>query len=62
LLEDSGYLPRLSILSDRVMRWMGLNGQGGASMVLGLGCGHNGRHGDPNPQLPSESGRSQFFF
>jgi ferrous iron transport protein B len=39
LLEDSGYLPRLSILSDRVMRWMGLNGKAVLPMVLGLGCG-----------------------
>jgi ferrous iron transport protein B len=38
LLEDSGYLPRLSILSDRVMRWMGLNGKATLPMVLGLGC------------------------
>jgi ferrous iron transport protein B len=37
-LEDSGYLPRLSILSDRVMRWMGLNGKATLPMVLGLGC------------------------
>ena len=39
LLEDSGYLPRLSILSDRVMRWMGLNGKAVLPMVLGFGCG-----------------------
>lgn len=39
LLEDSGYLPRLSILADRVMRWMGLNGKAVLPMVLGLGCG-----------------------
>lgn len=38
LLEDSGYLPRLSILSDRVMRLMGLNGKAALPMVLGLGC------------------------
>jgi ferrous iron transport protein B len=38
LLEDSGYLPRLSILSDRVMRLMGLNGKAVLPMVLGLGC------------------------
>jgi ferrous iron transport protein B len=38
LLEDSGYLPRLSILSDRVMRAMGLNGKATLPMVLGLGC------------------------
>jgi ferrous iron transport protein B len=39
LLEDSGYLPRLSILSDRLMRWMGLNGKAILPMVLGFGCG-----------------------
>ncbi len=38
LLEDSGYLPRLSILSDKVMRAMGLNGKAILPMVLGLGC------------------------
>jgi ferrous iron transport protein B len=38
LLEDSGYLPRLSILSDRLMRSMGLNGKATLPMVLGLGC------------------------
>jgi ferrous iron transport protein B len=38
LLEDSGYLPRLSILADRVMRLMGLNGKATLPMVLGLGC------------------------
>ncbi len=38
LLEDSGYLPRLSILSDRIMRLMGLNGKAALPIVLGLGC------------------------
>jgi ferrous iron transport protein B len=38
LLEDSGYIPRLAILSDRVMRAMGLNGKATLPMVLGLGC------------------------
>ena len=37
-LEDSGYLPRLSILSDRILRFMGLNGKAFLPMVLGLGC------------------------
>ena len=38
LLEDSGYIPRLSILSDRLMRIMGLNGKAVLPMVLGFGC------------------------
>ena len=38
LLEDSGYLPRLAILSDRIFRVMGLNGKAVLPMVLGLGC------------------------
>jgi ferrous iron transport protein B len=38
LMEDSGYLPRLAILSDRLMRIMGLSGKATLPMVLGLGC------------------------
>lgn len=38
LLEDSGYLPRLAVLTNRVFSWMGLNGQAVLPMVLGLGC------------------------
>ena len=38
LLEDSGYLPRLSILLHRAFRLMGLNGKAVLPMVLGLGC------------------------
>lgn len=38
LMEDSGYLPRLAILSDRLMRLMGLSGKATLPMVLGLGC------------------------
>jgi ferrous iron transport protein B len=38
LLEDSGYLPRLSILADRLLRSMGLNGKAALPLVLGLGC------------------------
>ena len=38
LLEDSGYLPRLAILGDRLFRLMGLNGKAILPMVLGLGC------------------------
>ncbi|MEK6543912.1 MAG: ferrous iron transporter B [Elusimicrobiota bacterium] len=39
LLEDSGYLPRLSVLADRSFRRLGLNGKAVIPMVLGLGCG-----------------------
>jgi ferrous iron transport protein B len=38
ILEDSGYLPRLAILSDRLLRVMGLNGKAILPLVLGLGC------------------------
>lgn len=38
LLEDSGYLPRLSIMSNRLFRKIGLNGRAVLPMVLGLGC------------------------
>jgi ferrous iron transport protein B len=38
LLEDSGYLPRLAVMSDRAFRVMGLNGKAVLPMVLGLGC------------------------
>ncbi len=38
LLEDIGYLPRLSALLDRVFARMGLNGRAVIPFVLGLGC------------------------
>jgi ferrous iron transport protein B len=38
VLEDSGYLPRLSVLSNRIFRALGLNGKAALPMVLGLGC------------------------
>jgi ferrous iron transport protein B len=37
-LEDSGYIPRLAVFSDRIFRAMGLNGRAVLPMVLGLGC------------------------
>ncbi|OHB70445.1 MAG: hypothetical protein A2W23_09910 [Planctomycetes bacterium RBG_16_43_13] len=37
-LEDSGYLPRLAIMSNRIFKMMGLNGKAVLPMVLGLGC------------------------
>lgn len=39
VLEDSGYLPRLSVLSDRIFKTIGLNGRAILPMILGLGCG-----------------------
>ncbi len=38
LLEDSGYLPRLAVMLNRIFRLMGLNGKAVLPMVLGLGC------------------------
>jgi ferrous iron transport protein B len=38
VLEDSGYLPRLAVLSNRAFRSMGLNGKAVLPMILGLGC------------------------
>lgn len=38
LLEDSGYLPRLAIMVNKIFRLMGLNGKAVLPMVLGLGC------------------------
>lgn len=37
-LEDSGYLPRLAVMSNRLFKVMGLNGKAVLPMVLGLGC------------------------
>jgi len=36
--EDSGYLPRLGVLADKMMHQVGLHGLGIISMLLGLGC------------------------
>jgi ferrous iron transport protein B len=38
LMEDSGYLPRLAALSNRLFQALGLNGKAVLPMVLGLGC------------------------
>jgi ferrous iron transport protein B len=38
VLEDSGYLPRLAVLTNRLFRTIGLNGKAVLPMVLGLGC------------------------
>ena len=38
ILEDSGYLPRLAMLLDRIFKRIGLNGRAVIPMVLGFGC------------------------
>lgn len=38
ILEDSGYLPRLSVIANRLFAMIGLNGRAVLPMVLGLGC------------------------
>jgi ferrous iron transport protein B len=38
LLEDSGYLPRLALLVDRIFKQIGLSGRAVIPLVLGLGC------------------------
>ncbi|MBI4515217.1 MAG: ferrous iron transport protein B [Deltaproteobacteria bacterium] len=38
VLEDSGYLPRLAVIVNRIFRGMGLNGKAVLPMILGLGC------------------------
>jgi len=38
ILEDSGYLPRLAMLIDRLFKYIGLNGRAVIPLVLGFGC------------------------
>jgi ferrous iron transport protein B len=38
ILEDSGYLPRISILLDKLLQKMGLNGKGVIPLVMGFSC------------------------
>lgn len=38
VIEDSGYLPRLALLIDRLFKRIGLNGRAVIPMVLGFGC------------------------
>ena len=38
ILEDSGYLPRLAMLIDRVFKKIGLSGRAVIPIVLGFGC------------------------
>ncbi|PAB58656.1 ferrous iron transport protein B [Anaeromicrobium sediminis] len=38
IMEDSGYLPRIAALTDRVLTSLGLNGRAIIPMILGFGC------------------------
>ncbi|MEW5922174.1 MAG: ferrous iron transport protein B [Bacillota bacterium] len=38
IMEDSGYLPRVATLMDRLLVKMGLNGRAIIPIILGLGC------------------------
>jgi len=38
ILEDTGYLPRLAFMVDRIFGLIGLNGKAVLPMILGLGC------------------------
>lgn len=38
LLEDSGYLPRIAFLLDRIMHKMGLHGKAIIPLIMGYGC------------------------
>ncbi len=38
IMEDSGYLPRLASMLNKMFQTMGLNGKAVLPMVLGLGC------------------------
>jgi len=38
VIEDSGYLPRLALLVDRLFKRIGLSGRAVIPMVLGFGC------------------------
>ena len=38
IIEDSGYLPRLAMLVDRIFKGIGLSGRAVIPLVLGIGC------------------------
>jgi ferrous iron transport protein B len=37
-MEDSGYLPRLATMVDRLLNYLGLNGRAVIPLILGFGC------------------------
>ncbi|RMG59076.1 MAG: ferrous iron transport protein B [Deltaproteobacteria bacterium] len=38
IMEDSGYLPRLAVMVDRIFKKIGCNGKAVLPLILGLGC------------------------
>lgn len=38
ILEDSGYLPRLAVLTDNILSKFGMNGRAVIPLILGFGC------------------------
>ena len=38
IMEDSGYLPRVAVLTDRSLNSIGLNGRAIIPIILGFGC------------------------
>lgn len=38
IMEDTGYLPRIATLVDRMLTYIGLNGRAIIPMILGFGC------------------------
>ena len=56
ILEDSGYLPRLAVMVNKVFKVIGLNGKAVLPMVLGLGCDTiYAHHANSRDQKKSES-------
>ncbi|ACL69349.1 nucleoside recognition domain-containing protein [Halothermothrix orenii] len=39
ILEDSGYFPRIAVLSNKILKVIGLNGRAVIPILLGFGCG-----------------------
>ena len=42
LLEDSGYMARAALITDKLMRFMGLSGKAFIPMIVGFGCSVTG--------------------
>lgn len=42
LLEDSGYMARAALVTDRIMQFIGLNGKSFIPLIIGFGCNVTG--------------------